>query len=142
MKYRSYIPLRTRIRAAEPLSGRHAAVHQFQQSCLPRPTRRSASAGPFSTATRACPPKSSCPKSASMGGGFAKIYVFWNQIEPERGRYDWTAVDAFVDQLRSPDEGLIAVYSSSTWASAQPSTMIPASPAKNATTTTNSSSTS
>ena len=66
-----------------------------------------------------------------MGGGFAKVYLFWNQIEPERGRYDWTAVDAFVDQLHSPDEGLIAVFSSSTWATEQPSTMIPASPAKN-----------
>ena len=66
-----------------------------------------------------------------MGGGFAKIYVFWNQLEPEHGRYDWSAVDAFVDQLKSPDEGLISVFSSSSWATAQPSTMIPASPAKN-----------
>ena len=66
-----------------------------------------------------------------LGGGFAKVYLFWNQIEPERGRYDWTAVDTFVDQLQSPDEALIAVFSSSTWASERPSTMLPPAPAKN-----------
>lgn len=69
------------------------------------------------------------PAVRELGGGFAKIYVFWNQLEPEQGKYDWSATDAFVDQLQSPEEGLIAVFSSSTWATNQPSTMIPASPA-------------
>jgi hypothetical protein len=71
------------------------------------------------------------PDVRQMGGGLAKIYVFWNQLEPDKGRYDWSAVDAFVDQLHSPDEGLITVFSSSTWATEQPSSMIPGSPPKN-----------
>jgi hypothetical protein len=67
-----------------------------------------------------------------LGAGLTKVYLFWNQIEPERGRYDWKAVDAFLRQLRSPEEGLIALYSSSTWATERASTELPASPARNA----------
>lgn len=70
------------------------------------------------------------PEVRALRGGFAKIYVFWNQLEPMRGQYDWSATDAFVEQLQSPDEGLIAVYSSSSWATTHSATMIPASPAK------------
>lgn len=70
------------------------------------------------------------PVVRGLGGGFAKVYVFWNQFEPEPGKYDWSATDAFVDQLQSPDEALIAVFSSSTWATERSSAMIPASPAK------------
>ena len=36
-----------------------------------------------------------------------------------RGTYDWTAVDAFVNQLKSPDEGLVAVFSASEWATSR-----------------------
>jgi hypothetical protein len=71
------------------------------------------------------------PVVRGLGGGFAKVYVFWNQFEPEPGKYDWSATDAFVAQLQSPDEALIAVFSSSTWATERSSAMIPASPAKN-----------
>ena len=39
------------------------------------------------------------PQLRELGGGFTKIYLYWQQIEPEKGRFDWTAVDAFVDQL-------------------------------------------
>src|SRR5579885_1458326 len=30
-----------------------------------------------------------------MGGGFTKVYLMWSQIEREKGKYDWGAVDAF-----------------------------------------------
>lgn len=70
------------------------------------------------------------PVVRELGGGFSKIYVFWNQLEPERDHYDWSATDAYVDQLHSPEEGLIALFSSSNWAALKPSMMIPASPAK------------
>jgi hypothetical protein len=76
-------------------------------------------AAPFMPLLRAC------------GGGMTKVYLFWNQIEPQPGKYDWTAVDALADQLQSPEEGLIAVFSSSQWATERPSTMLPPSPAKN-----------
>ena len=71
------------------------------------------------------------PQLRQLGGDFTKIYLFWNQIEPEKSKYDWTAVDKFVDQLRSPEEGLIAIFSSSQWAVKRPSAMLPPSPAKN-----------
>jgi hypothetical protein len=66
-----------------------------------------------------------------LGAGFTKVYLFWNQIEPEKGRFRWNAVDAFVSQLNSPDEGLISLFSTSTWATQKPGTMLPPSPPKN-----------
>src|SRR5262249_34916940 len=57
--------------------------------------------------------------------------LFWNQVEPEKGKYDWTAVDRFTGQLQKPDEGLIGIFSSSQWAVKRPSAMLPPSPAKN-----------
>lgn len=70
------------------------------------------------------------PELRRLGAGFTKIYLIWNQVEPEKGRYDWSAVDAFVDQLKSPEEGLIALFSSSQWAVKRPSALLPPSPAK------------
>ena len=71
------------------------------------------------------------PQLRQLGSGFTKIYFFWNQVEPEKGKFDWTAVDKFVDQLHSPEEGLISLFSSSQWATVRPSTQLPPSPAKN-----------
>jgi hypothetical protein len=71
------------------------------------------------------------PQLRSLGAGFTKIYLFWNQVEPQKGKYDWTAVDKFVDQLNSPDEGLLAIFSSSQWAVTRPAPLLPPSPAKN-----------
>jgi hypothetical protein len=66
-----------------------------------------------------------------LGADFTKVYFFWNQIEPTKGHYDWTAVDRFVGQLKSPEEGLISVFSSSQWATKQSSAILPPSAAKN-----------
>jgi hypothetical protein len=71
------------------------------------------------------------PQLRELGAGFTKVYLFWQQLEPTKGNYDWTAVDAYVAQLNSPDEGLIALFSSSLWAVKKPSAMLPPSPAKN-----------
>jgi len=71
------------------------------------------------------------PKIRALGGGFSKVYLLWSQIEPTKSKYDWTAVDAYVKQLKSPDEGLISIFSSSTWATKKPSAVLPPSPAKN-----------
>jgi hypothetical protein len=70
------------------------------------------------------------PHVRALGGGFTKVYLFWNQIEPEKGRYDWTAVDVMLAQLQSPDEALVSVFSSSMWATQRPSAQLPPSPAK------------
>jgi hypothetical protein len=71
------------------------------------------------------------PKMRELGGGFTKVYLFWHQLEPEKGKYDWGAVDAFVNQLKSPDEGLIALFSSSQWAVKHPAFLLPPSAATN-----------
>ncbi len=63
------------------------------------------------------------PQLRELGGGVTKVYLFWNQIEPKQGQYDWRAVDAFVNQLQSPEEGLVGVFSSSQWATRQPSAL-------------------
>lgn len=70
------------------------------------------------------------PMLRQLGGGFTKIYLFWNQLEPEKGRYDWAAVDAFVEQLEDPEEGLISVFSASQWATRRASELLPPSAAK------------
>jgi len=70
------------------------------------------------------------PQVRELGGGFTKVYPFWNQIEPEKGHFEWDAVDSFLNQLHSPEEGLISLFSTSTWAVEKPGTMLPPSPAK------------
>jgi hypothetical protein len=71
------------------------------------------------------------PQLRELGGGFTKVYLTWNQIEPQKGKYDWSAVDAFVNQLKSPEEGLISLFSSSQWAVKRPVALLPPSPAEN-----------
>ncbi len=75
-------------------------------------------------------PETFMPELRSMGAGWTKVYLFWNQLEPEKGRYDWTALDAFVNQLKSPDEGLVSLFSASQWATRTSVPMLPPSPAK------------
>jgi hypothetical protein len=70
------------------------------------------------------------PPLRDLGAGFTKVYLFWQQLEPEKGKFDWTAADAFVGQLQTRDEGLISIFSSSQWAVKHPSSMLPPSPAK------------
>jgi len=65
-----------------------------------------------------------------LGAGFTKVYLYWQQLEPEKGRFDWTASDAFVAQLESREEGLISLFSSSQWAVQRPSSMLPPSSAR------------
>lgn len=54
-------------------------------------------------------------KIRDLGVHSTKVYLFWSQLEPEKGRYDWSVVDALMDQLTEGDELLLAVYSASTW---------------------------
>jgi hypothetical protein len=71
------------------------------------------------------------PALRSLGARSTKVYLFWQQLEPEKGRFDWSAVDAFASQLHEPDEGLISIFSSSQWATQTASILLPPSPAKN-----------
>ncbi|HLJ51425.1 MAG TPA: hypothetical protein VKU01_35710 [Bryobacteraceae bacterium] len=76
------------------------------------------------------PPAIYMPQLRELGAGFTKVYLFWQQIEPEPGRFDWSALNAFVEQLATPEEGLISIFSASQWATERPSAILPPSPAK------------
>jgi hypothetical protein len=88
-------------------------------------------AGGFLYGYQGTPAYEFMPQLRQLGSGFTKIYLFWNQIEPEPGKFDWTAVDKFVNQLESPEEGLISLFSASQWATVRASALLPPSPAKN-----------
>jgi len=70
------------------------------------------------------------PKLRSIGGGWTKLYLIWNQLEPKKGSYDWHALDTFLAQVHKPEEALISVFSASNWATRLKSDMLPPSPAK------------
>jgi hypothetical protein len=70
------------------------------------------------------------PQLNQMNVHLTKLYLFWQQLEPEKGKFQWNAVDSFLKQLQPNDEALISLFSSSTWATKVPSTVLPPSPAK------------
>src|SRR5690348_745574 len=65
----------------------------------------------------------------SLGAGLVRGYVYWGQVEPEPGRYEWDAVDALVSQVDGVDLW-ITLCSSSPWATRQPTSFLPPSPAR------------
>lgn len=79
------------------------------------------------------PPGEFMPQLRALGAGVARVYVTWSQVEPEPGRYDWTAVAALLEQIDPGDEVWLTVVSASRWATATPSDFLPASPANDMT---------
>lgn len=76
------------------------------------------------------PPGSFVPEMRSLGGTLARVYLYWGQVEPEPGRFDWAVVDAILNQVESSDELWVTVCSSSPWATREATTFLPPSPAK------------
>jgi hypothetical protein len=70
------------------------------------------------------------PQLRELGATLVRVYVYWSQVEPEPGRYTFTAVDAFLDQLDGSEEVWVTVCSSSRWATRQATDFLPPSPAK------------
>ncbi|WP_209667292.1 beta-galactosidase [Amycolatopsis magusensis] len=70
------------------------------------------------------------PEVRALGVRTVRVYLYWAQLEPEPGEFDWTAVDALLDQLEDTDELWITVYSTSTWATRHPNPTLPASAAE------------
>src|SRR4051794_26545444 len=64
-----------------------------------------------------------------LGARLARVYVYWNQVEPEPGHFVWDDVDAFLAQLTGDDEVWVTVCSSSHWATQQHTDFLPPSPA-------------
>lgn len=65
-----------------------------------------------------------------LGAGLVRVYVYWSQVQPEPGRWDWTAVDSLLMQLTGQEEVWVTVCSSSPWATREPTDFLPSSPAK------------
>src|SRR5262245_19894002 len=72
------------------------------------------------------------PQARSLGAGLVRAYVFWSQVDPAPGEYDWEAVDALLGQFEGVEdvELWVTVCSSSPWATRQPTDFLPPSPAK------------
>jgi hypothetical protein len=68
-------------------------------------------------------------EARALGAGLVRAYLFWGQVEPQPGRYEWDTVDALLDQLDGGEEVWITVCSSSPWATRQPTDFLPPSPA-------------
>lgn len=71
------------------------------------------------------------PGVRNLGGGFSRIIVFWQQIEPQKGQFDWSALDTYVGELNNANEGFITVYSASQWATSIHASIMPAISANN-----------
>jgi hypothetical protein len=69
-------------------------------------------------------------QARGLGAGTVRVYLYWGQVEPEPGRYDWQAVDALLDQLDGSEEVWVTVCSSSPWATRESTTFLPPSPAE------------
>lgn len=76
------------------------------------------------------PPDEFMPQLRALGAGLVRLYVYWGQVEPEPGRYDWRVVDAFLGQLTGDEEVWVTVCSSSPWATRQATDFLPPSPAR------------
>lgn len=67
--------------------------------------------------------------SRALGAGLIRVYVYWSQVQPEPGRWDWTTMDALLAQLTGEEEVWVTVCSSSPWATREPTDFLPSSPA-------------
>ncbi len=70
------------------------------------------------------------PQVRALGAGLVRTYLYWGQVEPRPGEYDFRVVDALLAQLDGDTEVWLTVCSSSSWATRQPSDFLPPSPAR------------
>jgi hypothetical protein len=75
------------------------------------------------------PPEEFMPQLRALGAGLVRVYVYWAQVEPRPGEYDWRVVDALLAQLVPDDEVWVTVCSSSPWGTSVPTDFLPPSPA-------------
>ena len=92
--------------------------------------RASVSASPAASPTGCSARRNRSSRSRELGAGLVRVYVYWSQVEPEPGRFDWTVVDSFLRQLTGEEEVWVTVCSSSPWATQQPTDFLPPSPAR------------
>ena len=69
------------------------------------------------------------PQVHQLGAHLVRLFLFWDQVEPERGHFVWEAVDMLLSQLGPSDEVWITLNTSSQWATRHATTFQPPSPA-------------
>ena len=80
------------------------------------------------------PPTAFAEAAAGLGVGLVRAYVYWSQVEPEEGHFDFAVVDGLLDDLDAHGMDVwLTVCSSSPWATRVPTTFQPQSPALDAT---------
>ena len=75
------------------------------------------------------PPEQIVGPIRDLGAGLVRAYVYWSQVEPQPGRFDWASVDALMAHLSEEEELWITVCSSSEWGTRVASDFLPSSPA-------------
>jgi hypothetical protein len=74
-------------------------------------------------------PETFMPQARRLGASFSRLTLYWSQIEPREGVYRWDELDAYLAQLRTPDEGILTIAGASPWATRTKSWVFPSSPA-------------
>jgi hypothetical protein len=68
------------------------------------------------------------PVMRDLGAGLARVFLCWQQVEPEPGCYDWDVVDAVLKQSAGV-ELWFTVCSTSRWTAREPTDFLLPSPA-------------
>ena len=74
-------------------------------------------------------PESFMPQARSIGASFARLTLYWSQIEPRDGVRRWDELDAYLAQPQSPDEAMLTIAAASPWATRSQAWVFPSSPA-------------
>jgi hypothetical protein len=72
------------------------------------------------------------PQARQLGATVSRITLYWSQLEPQEGVERWDDLDAYVEQLETPEEGMITLAAASPWATRTSAWVFPSSPAKDA----------
>src|SRR5262245_52946282 len=69
------------------------------------------------------------PQVHQLGSHLIRLFLFWDQVEPERRHFVWDDVDTLLEQLSLSDEAWITLNTSSQWATRHATTFQPPSSA-------------
>jgi len=69
-------------------------------------------------------------EARALGARLIRAYVYWSQVEPRPGRWEWDSLDALLDQMEGDQELWITLCSSSLWATRTSTDFQPPSPAR------------
>jgi hypothetical protein len=74
------------------------------------------------------PPEDFGAAARDLNARLIRAYVYWHQVEPTPGEYDWTVVDRLLAQVEGWGRLWLTVCSSSPWATRTATTFLPPSP--------------